>query len=167
MCIACYHLAEKHTFNNRAISTLAIESCFSDLSVVELSGSGCPKAYQIPKLMSILVEYNIAKHDPTKLLTMDKRHSAPYPVHLADEFSSSESDGELNSSQNTLCECSFDRIPRFGHKHKKFNPTIYGPRQSSQGDVGVHIKGHFCFNEATIGALTRSGLPEDFNVNDH
>ena len=101
------------------------------LSVVELSGSGCPKAYQIPKLMSIFVEYNIAKHDPTKLFTMDKRHCVPYPVYLADEFSSSESDGELNSSQNTFHEHSFDRIPRFCHKCKKFNPTIHGPRQSS------------------------------------
>ena len=167
MHIACYHLEEKQTFNNRAISTSAIESCFSNLGVVELSGSGCPKAYQIPKLMSILVEYNIAKHDPTKIFTMDKRCSAPYPVHLADEFSSSESDGELNSSQNTFHEHSFDRIPRFGCKHKKINPTIYGPRQSSQEDIGVHIKGHFHFNEAIIGALTRSGLPEDFNVNNH
>ena len=158
---------QKNTFNNRAILPLEIESCFSDLSVVELSGSGCPKAYQIPKLISIFVEYNIAKHDPTKLFTMDKRHGAPYPVHIADEFSSSESDGELNSSQNTCHKHSFDRIPRFGHKHKKFNPTIYGPRQSSRGDVGVHIKGHFHLNEAIISALTRSELPEDFNMNDH
>ena len=59
ICIACHHLAHKNTFNNRAISTLAIKSCFSDLSVVEFSGSGCLKSYQIPKLMSILVEYNI------------------------------------------------------------------------------------------------------------
>ena len=112
-------------------------------------------------------EYNIAKHDPTKLFTMDKWHEAPYPVHVADEFSSSNSESDLNNSDNIFKEHSFDRIPRFGCKHKKFNPTIYGPRQSSRGDVGVCIKGRFHFNEATIGALTRSGLPEDFNVNDN
>ena len=37
---------------------------------------------------------------------------------------------------------------------KKPNLTIYGPRQSSQGDVGVRTKGHFHLNEATIGTLT-------------
>ena len=127
--IAFYHLAYKHTFNNRTLSTLAIESCFSDLSVVELSGSGCPKAYQIPKLMSILVEYNIAKHDPTKLFTMDKRCGATYPLHVAGELSSSNSDSDLSSSRNTFHEHSFDRIPRIGHKQKIFNSTIYWPRQ--------------------------------------
>ena len=98
---------------------------------------------------------------------MDKWHGAPYPVHVADEFSSWSSDDDINSSQNTFCEHSFDRIPRFGHKCKIFNPIIYGPRESSRGDVGVCIKGNFHFNKATIGALTRSGLPEDFNVNDN
>ena len=72
MWIALYLLSEKHKFNNRAISTGRVESTFSDLSIVEITGTGCPKAYQIPKLMSILVEYNTAKHDPTKLFKMDK-----------------------------------------------------------------------------------------------
>ena len=48
--IACYHLAHKNTFNNRAISTLAIESCFSDLSVVECSGSRCPNLIKYQNL---------------------------------------------------------------------------------------------------------------------
>ena len=68
---------------------------------------------------------------------MDKRHRAPYPVHVTDQFSLSELESELNNSENTFREHSFCRIPRFGHKYKKFNPTIYGPRQSSRGDVGV------------------------------
>ena len=164
MHIACYQLAYKRTFNNRALSTLAIEICFSDLSVVELSGSGCPKAYQIPKLMSILVEYNIAMHDPTKLFTMDKHGGPPYPVHVLDQFSTCDSEDTNNNSSVKFHEHSFDCIPRICHKHKKFNPTIYGPRQSSHGDVGVQVKGRFYFNEATVGALTRSGLPENYEL---
>ena len=65
LCIALYTLSSKHTFNHRAISTGGIESSFADLSIIEITGTGYPKAYQIPKLMSILVEYNTAKHDPT------------------------------------------------------------------------------------------------------
>ena len=130
-----------------------------------MSGTGCPKVYQIPKLMSILVEYIIAKHDPTKLFTMDKCRGAPYPVHIIDEFSSSESENRDDNSSQIFHEHSFDCIPRNCPKCKKFNPTIYGPWQSSRGDVGVWIKGRFQFNEATIGALTRSGLPEDYDLN--
>ena len=65
LCIALCTLSSKHTFNHRAISTGGIESLFSDLSIIEITGTGCPKAYQILKLMSILVEYNTAKHSPT------------------------------------------------------------------------------------------------------
>ena len=114
--------------------------------------------------MSILQEYNIAKHDPTKLFTMDKCRGAPYPVHVIDKFSSSDSGDTNNNSSVTFCEHSFDHIPRICHKHKKFYPTIYGPRQSSHSDVGVQIRGRFYLNEATIGALTRSGLPENYEL---
>ena len=90
MQIALYLLSEKHKFNNQAISTGGVESTFSDLSIVEITGTGCPKAYQIPKLMSILVEYNTAKHDPTKLFKMDKNRGEPYITSVLDIPSSSE-----------------------------------------------------------------------------
>ena len=37
-----------------------------------------PKGLSIPKLISILVEYNTAKHDPTKLFKMDRCQGEPY-----------------------------------------------------------------------------------------
>ena len=82
--IALYTLSSKHIFNHRAISTGEIESSFADLSIIEITGTGCPKAYQIPKLMSILVEYNTAKHDPTKLFKMDNRKGVPYKSSVLD-----------------------------------------------------------------------------------
>ena len=67
--------------------------------------------------MSILVEYNIAKHDPTKLFTMDKCRGVPYPVHFIDQFSSSDSEDTNNNSSDTFHEHSFDHIPRIFCKH--------------------------------------------------
>ena len=71
--IFMYLFATNHKLNNSALSTLGIESCYSDLSIIEITCSHCPKSYQVPKLISILQEYNTAKHDPTKLFTKDKR----------------------------------------------------------------------------------------------
>ena len=82
--IALYLVSEFHTFNHRAISTKGIESSFSDLSIVDITGTSCPKAYQIPKLISMLVEYNTAKHDPTKLFKMDTHRGKPYVSHVLD-----------------------------------------------------------------------------------
>ena len=50
-CIFMYLSSTNHKFNNRALSTLGIESCYSDLSIIEITGSGCPKSYQVPKLI--------------------------------------------------------------------------------------------------------------------
>ena len=41
-------LAKKNCYNTRAVSTLAVESFFSDLSRYEFSGLGAPKAVDIP-----------------------------------------------------------------------------------------------------------------------
>ena len=44
-----------HSYNSRSISTLAVESFFSDLVRYEFSGLGAPKAVDIPKLISHVV----------------------------------------------------------------------------------------------------------------
>ena len=57
-------LARKKCYNTRAISTLAVESFFSDLTRYEFSGLGAPKAVDIPKLISHIIYVNTIKHDP-------------------------------------------------------------------------------------------------------
>ena len=49
--------------NQRAISTLLIKSFFSDLTHMEFSGLGCPKAVDIPRLISHVAEINHIRHD--------------------------------------------------------------------------------------------------------
>ena len=50
-----FGLSSKQKYNTRAISTLAVESFFSDLTRYEFSGLGAPKAVDIPKLLSHVV----------------------------------------------------------------------------------------------------------------
>ena len=57
-------LSSKKSYNTRAVSTLAIELFFSDLTRYEFSGLGAPKAVDIPKLISHIVHINTMKHDP-------------------------------------------------------------------------------------------------------
>ena len=54
--------------NQRAISTLSIESFFSDLTHMEFSGLGCPKAVDIPRLISHVAELNHIRHDVHRVL---------------------------------------------------------------------------------------------------
>ena len=44
--------------NQRSISTLAIESFFSELTQMEFTGIGCPKSVDIPRLFSYVTSLN-------------------------------------------------------------------------------------------------------------
>ena len=61
-----YSIAQLGSYNHRSISTLGIESFFSDLTRMEFSGLGTPKSCDIPKLISHLVELNRVKYDPDR-----------------------------------------------------------------------------------------------------
>ena len=61
-----YHLSKFHTFNHRSVSTLAVESIFSDLSTLAANTSGVPLAANIPKHIAKMTLLNAAKNDPQK-----------------------------------------------------------------------------------------------------
>ena len=50
--------------NQRAISTVGIESFFSELTSMEFSGLGCPETVDTPRLISHVTELNSIRHDP-------------------------------------------------------------------------------------------------------
>ena len=49
--------------NQQSISTVGIESFFSKITAMEFSGLGCPKAVDIPRLISHVTELNAIRHD--------------------------------------------------------------------------------------------------------
>ena len=65
--------------NQRAISTVGIESFFSELTSMEFSGLGCPKAVDIPRLMSHVTELNLIRHNPNHRFVFNTTNRGTYP----------------------------------------------------------------------------------------
>ena len=64
--IQLYWLSKNKTYNHRAISTLAVESFFSDLASLATNNSGIPFSADIPHYLAKVTQMNSIKHDPTK-----------------------------------------------------------------------------------------------------
>ena len=77
-----FHLSSTHSYNARAISTLAVESFFSDLNRFELSGLGAPKSVDILKLITHIVHVNTTKHDPKCGFEFTTSTRDYYPCYL-------------------------------------------------------------------------------------
>ena len=69
------------TVNQRSISTLSIESFFSELTNMEFSGLGCPKAVDIPRLISHVTELNNIRHELDRGFLFHTTNRAAYPYH--------------------------------------------------------------------------------------
>ena len=85
MRFSLFQLSSNECYNSRAISTLAVESFFSDLSRFEFGGLGAPKAVDIPKLILHVVHINTTKHDPElgfEFVTMTRDN---YSVYLMEQ----------------------------------------------------------------------------------
>ena len=61
-----YHLSEAKTYNHCSVSTLAIESLFSNLASLAANTNGVPMATNIPKHISRMTLLNAAKNNPSK-----------------------------------------------------------------------------------------------------
>ena len=66
--IQLYSLSNTRTYNQRAVSTLAVESFFSDLTALSSNTSGVPLSAHIPGYLAKVTKFNTIKHDPTKLV---------------------------------------------------------------------------------------------------
>ena len=72
-------------YNHHAISTLGIESFFSELTRMEFSGLGTPKSSDILKLISHIIQLNQVKHDPDRGFEFTLTKDSVYPYYLMDE----------------------------------------------------------------------------------
>ena len=64
--------------NQRSISTVGIESFFCDITHMEFSGLGCPKAVDIPRLITHVTELNTIRHDPNHGFTFSTTNRGAY-----------------------------------------------------------------------------------------
>ena len=65
--------------NQRALSTVRIESFFSDLTHMEFSGLGCPKAVDISWLITHVTKLNSIKHDLQSGFSFNTLNQGAYP----------------------------------------------------------------------------------------
>ena len=70
--IQLYTLSAEKTYNQRAISTLAVESMFSSLSTLCQNSSGIPLAAKIPQYISKMMQFTTIQQNPNKYVNLQK-----------------------------------------------------------------------------------------------
>ena len=125
-----YQLSSTRSYNTRAISTLAVESFFSDLARYEFSGLGAPKSVDIPKLISHVVHINTTKHNPERGFEFTTSTRDNYPVYLMDT-------AERDTSNSNFQQNLFD-ITKYKKKYKSRRWfTLSKPKEVLKGGKGV------------------------------
>ncbi|MCG8622125.1 MAG: hypothetical protein MJE68_09050, partial [Proteobacteria bacterium] len=127
-----FTLSSTRSYNTRAISTLAVESFFSDLTRFEFSGLGAPKSVDIPKLITHIVHINATKHDPNRGFEFTTSTRDNYPCYLLENISQT-SDGYNVQLFQTHA---FDIPYKKKKKHKKMY-VLAKPKKIAKGGQGV------------------------------
>ena len=135
--------------NQRAISTVGIESFFSDLTHMEFSGLGCPKAVDIPRLITHVTQLNAIRHDPHRGFSFNTTNRGVYP------YDTLLPPADTNQSV-------FD-LPR-PRKQRKAPKLLALPKAITRGQLTIrefHRK-----DEAKVPLDKRAGVPDTFNPMD-
>ena len=132
--------------NQRSISTLSIESFFSELTNMEFSGLGCPKAVDIPRLISHVTELNNIRHELDRGFSFHTTNRAAYPYHTLER----PQDPNLNV---------FD-IPRHRKKCKE-QSLLALPKAITRRTLPICEHHHK--NESKVLMHKRARVPDAFN----
>ena len=125
-----FHLSDTHSYNARAISTLAVESFFSDLNRFEFSGLGAPKSVDIPKLITHIVHVNTTKHDPKRGFEFTTSTRDNYPCYLLTSNVSC-------SPQVNFQTHAFDIQKKRNLRKKSKQFVLSKPKQITRGGHGI------------------------------
>ena len=135
--------------NQRSVSTLAVESFFSDLTNMEFSGLGCPKAVDIPRLITHITQLNTIHHNKARGFVFGITNRGVYPIDTL------EPPEDRNSTQFDLPRC---------HRKCKAQPLLALPKTITRGQLTIrefHRK-----NESKVLLHKRAGVPDTFNAMD-
>ena len=135
--------------NQRSISTIGIESFFSELTAMEFSGLGCPKAVDIPQLISHVTELNSIRHDTDRGFVFSTTSRGAYPY------------GTMEPPLGCN-ETHFD-MPRI-RKQRKSQDLLALPKAITRGQLT--IREFHCKDESKVPLHKCAGVPDGFNVMD-
>ena len=113
---------------------------------MEFNGLGCPKAVDIPRLISHVTELNNICHELDRGFSFHTTNRAAYPYHTLER----PQDPNLNV---------FD-IPRRRKKHKE-QSLLALPKAITRGTLP--IREHHRKNETKVLMHKRAGVPDAFN----
>ena len=143
-----FNLSSTKSYNSRSISTLAVESFFSDLSRFEFGGLGAPN-------ISHIVYINTTKHDPKRGFEFTTSTRDNYPIYLMEY-------PEDNSDSNEFKNHPFDKYRHIKKKRPKSNWfTLSKPKQVAKGGHG--IRQYFKIDETRLTAEKHLGKNLDAN----
>ncbi|CAC5400819.1 unnamed protein product [Mytilus coruscus] len=164
-----YSVVKNGSFNQRAISSLANETFFSELSEMEPTKLGCPKAVNIPRLMSTVTELHHFRSNPNdrsfKIVTTRKSvYPSPDLVeHVEDDAVSHQCDqieemdtSPIKISSINLREHAFDRAKRKRKKRVTKRSDVSMPNQVARGCMPIRFH-HRC-DESKVLPTTRLGI---------
>ena len=135
--------------NQRLISTIGIESFFSELTSMEFSGLGCSKAVDIPRLISHVTELNAIRHDTDCGFVFKTTNRGAYP------YDTLQPPTDRKQTQFNL--------PRVC-KQRKVQSLLALPKAITRGQVTIcefHRK-----DESKVPLHRRAGVPETFDAMD-
>ncbi|CAG2257675.1 unnamed protein product [Mytilus edulis] len=163
--IQLYSIVKSGTYNHRAISSLVNETFFGELSDMEPTRLGCPKAISIPRLMSTVTEIFHYRCDPSeRSFRINTTRKAVYPeVQLVDNFvqpvdvNMQDVSSDLYLRSITLRDHLFDKPIRRRRKQR----TTKRSDVSKPGEVArgcLPIRQHHKTDESKILPTTRLGI---------
>ena len=135
--------------NQRSISTISIKRFFSELTSMEFSGLGCPKAVDIPRLISHITELNAIHHDTDCGFVFNTTNRGAYPYHTLEPPTDRK-------------QTRFD-LPRVC-KQRKAQSLLPLPKAITHSQVT--IREFHCKDESKVPLHQGAGVPETFNAMD-
>ena len=147
-----YSVSDLGHYNHGAISTLGIESFFSELTRMEFSGLGTPKSSDIPKLILHIVQLNQVKHDPDRGFEFMLTKDSVYPYYLMDDSANISHPYFDNWFDHQQCK-----------KRKEKWSHLGDPFKQDRGVSGVRPD-FYCINESKI--LMENRVKENVNFED-
>lgn len=146
-----YKLSANHTFNHRSVSTLPLESIFSDVSILAKQTNGCPLASEIPKLIAKMLHINATKHDPDKCFSVRLAKKSNYPCMIG---SARQDFLILHYDKDTFFQPHDFDFPDVKSRKKKVRRTQLSACDAPQrGTLPVRV--HFKIDESKVDALLR------------
>ena len=135
--------------NQRSVSTLAVESFFSNLTNMEFSGLGCPKAVGIPRLITHITQLNTIRHNKVRGFVFSTTNCGVYPINTL------EPPEDRNSTQFDLprhhCKCKAQTLQALLKAITRGQLTIQEFHPKNESKVLLH---------------KRAGVPDTFNAMD-